>query len=108
MDNVRASEPWLRVMQANMASHAIQLASHAVIESYSITILKWVLRLKCETCLHGSHDSMACRLSIPDFYCQLGMSWGGKDLMDIHTNHNSKKLTILNRFLELNIAIAIR
>ena len=32
----------------------------------------------------------------------------GKDLMDIHTNHNSKKITILNQFLELNIAIAIR
>ena len=24
----------------------------------------------------------------------------GKDLMDIHTNHNSKKMTILNQFLE--------
>ena len=32
----------------------------------------------------------------------------GKDLIDIHTNHNSKKITILNQFLELNIAIAIR
>ena len=32
----------------------------------------------------------------------------GKDLMDIHTNHNSNKMTILNQFLELNIAIAIR
>ena len=31
----------------------------------------------------------------------------GKDLMDIHTNHNSKKITILNQFLDLNIAIAI-
>ena len=32
-----------------------------------------------------------------------------KDLMDIHTNHNSKKMTILNQlFLELNIAIAIK
>ena len=28
-----------------------------------------------------------------------------KDLMDIHTNHNSKKITILNQFLELNIVI---
>ena len=32
----------------------------------------------------------------------------GKDLMDIHTNHNSKKMTILNQLLELNIPIAIR
>ena len=31
-----------------------------------------------------------------------------KDLTDIHTNHNSKKITILNQFLEVNIAIAIR
>ena len=27
--------------------------------------------------------------------------------MDRHTNHNSKKMTILNQFLELNIAMAI-
>ena len=32
----------------------------------------------------------------------------GKDLMNTHTNHNSKKMTMLNQFLELNIAIAIR
>ena len=31
-----------------------------------------------------------------------------KDLMDIHSNENSKKIPILNQFLELNIAIAIR
>ena len=38
----------------------------------------------------------------------LKLPLSGKDLMDIHTNHNSKKKTVLNQFLELNIAIAIR
>ena len=47
-------------------------------------------------------------LDLACFRLTVVLSVIGEDLMDIHTNHNSKKMTILNQFLELNIAIAIR